>query len=256
MQSASFAAASRIGAEFDLRALGPMDHFRIGSKLARRRHAQGEAEPLGGMHPGGEHIVAVAAPGHGGALDGAAMFLEGHHIRHHLGGMAPFGQPVDDRNGGVGGQFLHHLVIQKADHDGIDIARDHPRRVGDGFLARQLHLVAGQHQGGAAQLAHRHIEGDAGAGGLLVEDHRQHAAGQRRVGIGDALGPSGARGLARLGVVDDAAQGGAVVIGQIEKMLRSRSSMGAFIARPPFVSSAAAALPSNSSPRGLRIPTR
>ena len=61
---------------------------------------------------------------------------------------------------------------------------------------------------------------------MLVEDHRQDAAFQRAVGVGHAFGQAGARGLARPGVVDDGAQGGAVVIGKVQEMLGRRLSRG------------------------------
>ena len=80
---------------------------------------------------------------------------------------------------GVLGEFRHHRVVEGADHDGVDIAGQDPRRVGDGLAAAELHLLAGEHQRLAAELAHADIEGDAGAGRGLVEDHRQHLAVER-----------------------------------------------------------------------------
>ena len=38
-------------------------------------------------------------------------------------------------------QLVHHLVIQQADHDGIDIARQHARGVGHGLPAAELHFL-------------------------------------------------------------------------------------------------------------------
>ena len=49
----------------------------------------------------------------------------------------------------------------------------------------------------------RHVEGNTGAGGLLVEDHRQHLAVQRLVGVGHALGPAAAAQLAQPRIGDD-----------------------------------------------------
>ena len=52
-----------------------------------------------------QHVVAVAGPGEGLAGDRAAMLLEGHDVGHELAGMGVVGQPVDDRHGGVLGEF-------------------------------------------------------------------------------------------------------------------------------------------------------
>ena len=49
------------------------------------------------------------------------------------------------------------------------------------LAAAELHLLAREHQRLAAELAHAHIEGDAGAGGGLVEHHRQDLALERAV---------------------------------------------------------------------------
>ena len=73
------------------------------------------------------------------------------------------------------------VVLEGADHDGVDVAREHARRIGDGLAAAELHLLAGQHDGLAAELAHGDVERDARARRRLVEDHRQRLAGERPV---------------------------------------------------------------------------
>ena len=66
-----------------------------------------------------------------------------------LAGMAFVGQPVDDRHGGVLGQLEQGLVLVGADHDGVDVARQHARRVGDGLAAAELQVgVVERHASG------------------------------------------------------------------------------------------------------------
>ena len=148
------------------------------------------------MHPGRQHVVGVAGPGHGAAADRAALLLEGHDVGQHLAGMRAPRQPVDHRHRGVPRELGHRLVIEDADHDGIDIARQHARGVGQRLAAAELHFLRGQHDGLAAELAHGDVEGDARAGRGLVEDHRQRLAGERRFGRAAACARCGLHGAA------------------------------------------------------------
>ena len=107
------------------------------------------------------------------------MLLERHHIRHDLAGMRLFGQAIDDRYRCIGRQLVEAVVIENADHDRIDIARQHLGGIGDGLAATELHFLAGQHQRFAAELAHADIERHARPRRRPLEDHRQHLAGQR-----------------------------------------------------------------------------
>ncbi len=66
-----------------------------------------------------------------------------------------------------------------AQHDRIDIARQHAGGIGRRFAAPALHVARRQHDHVAAQLPHADLERDAGAGGGLLEDQRQRLAGQR-----------------------------------------------------------------------------
>ena len=72
-------------------------------------------------------------------------------------------QPVDHRHRRVLRQLHQRRVVEDADHDRIDVARQDPRRVGDRLAAAELHLLAGEHDRLAAELAHRDVEGDARA---------------------------------------------------------------------------------------------
>jgi hypothetical protein len=107
-------------------------------------------------------------------------------------------------------------TVVGADHDGIDVAREHLGRVGDRLAAPDLHVRVVERQRLAAELAHGHVEGDAGAGGGLLEDEHQD-------GVGDAGGPqlvrhALARPLHGVAHVDDAAQGTPVDMIEIQKM--------------------------------------
>ena len=90
------------------------------------------------------------------------------------------------------------VMVERADHDGIDIAREHARGVGDGLAAAELHVLAGQHDAFAAELAHGDVEGHPGAGRGPVEDHGQRGAGERADAGGAAAlflhRPAGVRG--------------------------------------------------------------
>ena len=148
-------------------------------ELRRGRDAKLEFETLGGVHPRRQHVVAVAGPGHGAALDRAAMLLEGHHVGHHLAGMRAPRQPVDHRDRGVLGQFLHQRMVEGADDDAVDVARQHAGGVGDGLAAAELHLGAGQRDQLAAELPDADVERHPRPGRGLVEDHGDGLAGER-----------------------------------------------------------------------------
>ncbi len=146
-QSAPLHGSLGIGAEHDRRAggLDEVPHHLFRRKLRRRRDIELELETLGGMRPGRQHVVVVAGPGHRPALDRAAMLFVGHEVGHHLARVRAPCQAVDDGHRRIFRQLQQGLVIEDADHDGVDIARQHARRVGDGLAAAELHLGAGQH---------------------------------------------------------------------------------------------------------------
>ncbi len=138
------------------------------------------------------------------------MFLECHDVGHQLARVACFRQAVDHRYGGVGGKFSELPYAVGAQHDHVDVAGQHARRVGHRFAAAKLHVAVSEDRDMAAEVAHGHFEADAGARAGLFEQQGQGAAGQRH-----------ARAPAALHVqrqVEDMAQGGAVEIGQVEEM--------------------------------------
>ena len=172
-------------AEHDLAAIvaGPVEELVMRLGAHWHGHVHFVAEPRRAFDERVQHVVAVTRPGDGLAFDRTAMLLEGHQVGHDLAGMGIVGQRVDNRHGGVLGHFPHAVVIGGADHDRIDIARQDTCRIADRLGAAELHFRAGQEERLAAELAHADIEGDAGAGGRLFENHCQHLAGERLVSL-------------------------------------------------------------------------
>src|SRR5262245_26433234 len=207
------------------RRLDPVHQPLLRLELGRGGDAQAELEAVGGMHPRRQHIVGIARPGHGLAADRAAMLLEGHNIGQHLAGMRAMGQAVDHRHGRMLRELEQHVVIERADHDAVDIAREHARGVSNRLAAAELHLLAGERDRLAAELAHGDIEGDARAGRRAIEDHGQRLALERRLAGGAFALETHFHGAARL---DHAAQILRADIAEIDKM----TDGGAHPARP------------------------
>src|SRR5450755_2102896 len=165
------------------------------------------------MHPRCQHVVAIAGPRNFAAADRSAFFLKSHDIGQHLAGMRAPGEPVDHRYGGMARELGHRLVIENADHDGVDIAREHARGVGQRLAAPELHFLRGEQNRFAAKLAHGDVERDARARRRLVEDHRQRLAGKRPTD--DPARPLGLHGAA---VVDQGGQHWLRNVDQIEEV--------------------------------------
>ena len=82
----------------------------------------------------------------------------------------------------VGGQSLHLLLGEGADHNAVTVAQEHPGGVLHRLPPADLALLARQEQGVPPQLVHTHLEGHPGAGGVLLKDHGQGLAPQLVVG--------------------------------------------------------------------------
>ena len=157
----------------------PVERCRVGVERRGRADAEREVQARGRVYPRCCHVVrGIADPGHHAPADRSPVFLEGHDVGENLARVRAVGQAVDDRHGGVFGQLHQRLMRRGAQHQHIDIARQHARGVGDGLAAAELHVVAVQYDGITAELAHGHIEGNARARRRFLEHHRQQFAGR------------------------------------------------------------------------------
>ena len=78
-------------------------------------------------------------------------------------------------------------MVERPDHDPVDIPGEHPGGVRNRLTAADLDVLTGEKQGPAAQLVGADFKGDAGAGGGLGEDHRQRLAGEGGLPISPGL---------------------------------------------------------------------
>ncbi len=84
----------------------------------------------------------------------------------------------------------------------------------DMSTAAELRFRRAQYDHVAAKLAHADLEGDAGAGRRLLENHRQGLAGERRRIAARRRAP-----LEGGAEIEDFAQGGGIEIGEVEEVL-------------------------------------
>ena len=93
--------------------------------------------------------------------------------------MQQIGQPVDHGHVGVLRELLDVLVREGADHDAVDVARQHARRVGDRLAAAELHVARREEQRVSAELERADLERDARSRARLHEDHGERLSGER-----------------------------------------------------------------------------
>src|SRR3712207_2552672 len=112
--------------------------------------------------------------------------------------MVLVGETVYDGHLGGVGELLYLLVVEGADHYGVYVAGEDAAGVRRGLSSAHLYLLGTQGEGMAAELVHPDLEGDAGAVGGLLEDHRERPATQRPIRDARLL-----QGLYLRGLVED-----------------------------------------------------
>ncbi len=81
------------------------------------------------------------------------------------------------------GEAIDDVLAEGADHDDVDHARDHLRRILDRLAAAQLRVACVQEHRVAAELVDAGFERQARTRGILLEDHGQRAVVQRVPGL-------------------------------------------------------------------------
>ena len=111
------------------------------------------------------------------------MLHVGEDVGQDLARVVLVGESVDDRHPRGGGEALDDVLLEGAHHDDVAHPRDHLGGIIHRLAAAQLRIPRVHVDGGTAQLQHAGLEGQAGAGGGLLEDHHQRTVLQRMPGL-------------------------------------------------------------------------
>ena len=170
------------------------------------------AERGGAVDPRVGHVVAVADPGHAEVAQCVRAELLGRReeVGHDLTGVQQVGESVDDGNRGLAGELVHLVLVVGADENRVDVAAQHPGRVGDGLAAPDLGVAVRNHDRVAPELGHPRFGAHPGSGRALAEDHRQGAAHERAA--------ADLPGLHRLGEPDERPQLGGGQQGEVDEV--------------------------------------
>ena len=95
--------------------------------------------------------------------------------------MKALAERVVDRNRGAAHEDDEIVVGGETGGDAIDVATENLRGVGQGLAAGELQLVRAEKSRVSAKLLHAGLEGIAGAGAGMLEEHAQRLPGQVRV---------------------------------------------------------------------------
>ena len=134
---------ARVGGELDGAAglARDLDHSRVGLVALRRGRDELHPELRGAPPSALADVVAVADPGDGSPPAGPAA--PGWSSRRRAPGTgARVGETVDHRDRGVARQLLDVGMIEGADHDAVEVAREHARGVPDRLAPAELDVGA------------------------------------------------------------------------------------------------------------------
>jgi hypothetical protein len=118
------------------------------------------------------HVVrAVAQVGQREPGQPSLPLGDGLQVGQHLAGVVGVGQGVDHGDVAGPGEGLDALLAVRADHDRVDVARQHARGVLDGLAAAELAAARVDDHGVGAQLDDADLERQPRPGARLLEDH-------------------------------------------------------------------------------------
>ena len=86
------------------------------------------------------HVVAVAHVGEVKSAQLALLLDQREEVGERLAWMEEVCEAVDNRHSAVFGQIDDVLVVERAGHDGVEVAAEHAGRVGDRLAATELHV--------------------------------------------------------------------------------------------------------------------
>ncbi len=157
----------------------PLEDAAVGLVSLGARQPELEAEQPGRVDPGIGDVVPIADPRDDLSLPTPQRFADGQEVGEDLAGVQQVGEPVDDRDAGEARQLLHLLVGAGADDQGVEVAREHPRRVPDRLPPVHLALPVGEEDRVGAELERADLEGDPGPGRALGEEEPDASPGER-----------------------------------------------------------------------------
>ncbi len=150
-------------------------------------NGKSKAEVFRRPHPRDSHVgKAIADEGDFFTRPPTEEFLHSEQIGEDLAGVFFICERIDHGDAGELGKIDNILLIEGADDDAVNHATEHAGGVLDGFAAAELDVVFREKHREAAELADADLEGHAGAGGGLSENHRPSLARQSFL-VGTAL---------------------------------------------------------------------
>jgi hypothetical protein len=124
-----------------------------------------------------------------------------HHVGESLARVRAVGEAVQHGDVRVCRELLDVGLRVRPDHDRVEVARQHERRVADRLAAPELEVGGREVERRPAQLRHPDLEGDARPRRRLLEDHPEHPTREQLVRLPLAL-----RLLERVGEVEHGQQ--------------------------------------------------
>src|SRR4051794_15285527 len=137
------------------------------------RDGAGEQQRVG-------HVVAVTEVGQRDAGEGSLVLADRLQVSERLAGMGVVGQRIDHRHRRRCGKCGDPVLAKGADHDGVDVTRQHLRGVFDRLAATELRGAGVEDDGMAAELGDADLEGQPGPGRGLLEHNRHGARASQR----------------------------------------------------------------------------
>jgi hypothetical protein len=136
------------------------------------------AELGAGEHERVADVVPVAEVGDTHALEAFEALPDRHHVRQRLAGVELVREAVDDRDVGVGGELVDVRLLERADHDSVQVAGEDAGRVLDRLAASELEVTGSEVETRPAEVRDADLEADARPRRGLLEDHPEGAPGE------------------------------------------------------------------------------